>query len=64
MQFCYLHHLDVKGLKTVYLYSVTVYLYDHPCTRTVNAHAEVNVLGPISQRDLSPDLDLNLRLWS
>ena len=21
-------------------------------------------LGPISQRDLSPDLDLNLRLWS
>ena len=20
--------------------------------------------GPISQRDLSPDLDLNLRLWS
>ena len=22
------------------------------------------VEGPISQRDLSPDLDLNLRLWS
>ena len=22
------------------------------------------MLGPISQRDLSPDLDLNLRLWS
>ena len=22
------------------------------------------LLGPISQRDLSPDLDLNLRLWS
>ena len=21
------------------------------------------MLGPISQRDLSPDLDLNLRLW-
>ena len=22
------------------------------------------LLGPISQRDLSPDLDLNLRFWS
>ena len=22
------------------------------------------IQGPISQRDLSPDLDLNLRLWS
>ena len=25
---------------------------------------QVCVQGPISQRDLSPDLDLNLRLWS
>ena len=24
----------------------------------------LNIQGPISQRDLSPDLDLNLRLWS
>ena len=24
----------------------------------------ISGLGPISQRDLSPDLDLNLRLWS
>ena len=26
--------------------------------------SDVTVLGPISERDLSPDLDLNLRLWS
>ena len=26
--------------------------------------AHTGVLGPISQRDLSPDFDLNLRLWS
>ena len=27
-------------------------------------HSTAVVQGPISQRDLSPDLDLNLRLWS
>ena len=27
-------------------------------------HFMVELQGPISQRDLSPDLGLNLRLWS
>ena len=32
-------------------------------TKTLIIHSKWH-LGPISQRDLSPDLDFNLRLWS
>ena len=50
--------LGLLNVKLIYLcYSD---LYVSCATLTYGAIDQ----GPISQRDLSPDLDLNLRLWS
>ena len=58
------HHVLVKVCALQVLYSYFIDLKDESFLKMKGFYVPFNSQGPISQRDLSPDLDLNLRLWS
>ena len=50
---------EIENVFSISAFLPTIATLSSACLVTEAVH-----LGPISQRDLSPDLGLNLRLWS